>query len=256
MIDLKDFLDRRVDRYNRPAFIEDDPVQIPHLFTKKQDIEIMGFFASILAWGRRRTIIDKCRELVDRFDRAPHDFVLNHGDTDLKNLLGFKHRTFNDTDLLYFIAFLQFHYRQSDTLEDAFLIRREAKGAFSMESALDGFKAYFFSLPDHPTRTRKHVSSPRQKSTCKRLNMFLRWMVRRDGRGVDFGIWRQIRPADLICPCDVHVDRVARHFGLIRTAGSSWKTAVELTENLKRFDPNDPVKYDFALFGMGAFGEL
>jgi len=256
MFNLKDFLDKNVDRFNRPGFIEDDPIQIPHLFTKKQDVEIMGFFASILAWGRRKTIIDKCRELTDRFDRAPHDFVLGHGDRDLKNLLGFRHRTFNDTDLLYFIAFLQFHYRHSDTLEDAFLIRREAKGPFSMERALDDFKAYFFSLPDHPARTRKHVSSPVQKSTCKRLNMFLRWMVRRDDRGVDFGIWRRIRPADLICPCDVHVDRVARHFGLIRTAGSSWKTAIELTDNLKRFDPDDPVKYDFALFGIGAFGEL
>jgi len=256
MLHLKDLLDKNVDRFNRRAFIEDDPIQIPHLFTKKQDVEIMGFFASILAWGRRKTIIDKCRELANRFDRAPHDFVLNHGDTDLKNLLGFSHRTFNDTDLLYFIAFLQFHYRQSDTLEDAFLICREAEKAFSMERALDGFKAYFFSLPDHPARTRKHVSSPVQKSACKRLNMFLRWMVRRDDRGVDFGIWRRIRPADLICPCDVHVDRVARRFGLIRTAGSSWKTAIELTDNLKRFDPDDPVKYDFALFGMGAFGEV
>jgi len=252
-VNLKDLLDRNADRFNRPGFIESDPVQIPHLFTKKQDIEIMGFFAAILAWGQRRTIINKCRELVGRFGGAPHDFILHHQDADLKNLLGFKHRTFNDTDLLYFTAFLREHYRRFDSLEDAFLIRREAEKPFSMEKALDGFKAYFFSLPDHPNRTRKHVSSPLQRSACKRLNMFLRWMVRRDGRGVDFGIWQRIRPADLICPCDVHVLRTALRLGLTETEKSCWKTATELTEKLKLFDPEDPVKYDFALFGMGAF---
>ncbi len=255
-VDIKDFLDKKVEQFNQPKFIENDPIFIPHLFTKKQDIEVMGFFASILAWGQRKTIINKCRELIERFDGSPYDFILSHQDVDLKSLLGFRHRTFNDTDLLYFVAFLQLHYRQFESLEDAFLIRQQLGETVSVEKGLNEFKAYFFSLPDYPIRTRKHVSSPMQKSACKRLNMFLRWMVRQDSQGVDFGIWHRIRPSDLICPCDVHVERVARRFGLITTDKSNWKTAVELTENLRRFDPNDPVKYDFALFGIGVEGEV
>lgn len=253
--DLKKFLNDKVAAFNRPAFIENDPISIPHLFHKKQDIEIMGFFASILAWGQRKTTMNKCKELIERFDGAPADFIIGHNETDLKNLLGFKHRTFNDTDLLYFVAFLNFHYRQFASLEDAFLIGKQLGSPFSMEQSLNEFKAYFFSLPDHPIRTRKHISSPQQKSSCKRLNMFMRWMVRKDDQGVDFGLWDRIRPRDLICPCDVHVERVARKLGLITANKVSWKTAVELTDNLKQLDPEDPVKYDFALFGMGVTGE-
>ncbi len=254
--DIKEFLDAKVSLFNRPSFIENDPICIPHLFSKQQDIEVMGFFAAILAWGQRKTIINKCNELIERFDGAPAQFIQEHQEQDLKQLLGFKHRTFNDTDLLYFVTFLRFHYQSFSSLEDAFLISQQDAQVFSMEQALNAFKAYFFSLPDHPIRTKKHISSPAQKSSCKRLNMFLRWMVRKDDQGVDFGIWNRISPSALICPCDVHVDRVARRFGLIASDKINWKTALELTENLKAFDPMDPVKYDFALFGIGVEGEI
>lgn len=254
--DIKDFLDRKVEAFNTPSFIENDPICIPHLFTNQQDIEIMGFFASILAWGQRKTIVNKCKELIDRFDGHPAEFIRGHHDSDLKQLLGFKHRTFNDTDLLYFVSFLNFHYSQFESLEDAFLLDQSSSSVFSMEKSLDEFKNYFFSLTDFPIRTMKHVSSPHRKSSCKRLNMYLRWMVRKDDNGVDFGLWNRISAKDLVCPCDVHVERVARKFGLITLDKVSWKMAVELTDNLKQFDPMDPVKYDFALFGMGVEGEL
>lgn len=255
---IKKFLDKKVQEYNRPDFIPHDPICIPHLFLQKQDIEIMGFFASIFAWGQRKTIINKCKELIDRMGGRPYDFVVNHREEDLKNLLGFKHRTFNDTDLLYFISFFKQHYQRFDSLEDAFLIGQEKVKPkdISIEKALNEFKNYFFSLPDYPARTRKHVSSPAQKSTCKRINMFLRWMVRVDDNGVDFGIWRSIAPSQLICPCDVHVERVARKFNLITLEKVNWKTAKELTDNLLLLDPRDPVKYDFALFGLGVEREM
>ncbi|MGN5954345.1 TIGR02757 family protein [Sphingobacterium lactis] len=255
-LSLKDFLDKKVLEFNQPDFIPNDPISIPHQFSKQEDIEIMGFFASILAWGQRKTIINKCNELIERMDHAPHDFILHHQDQDLKSLLGFKHRTFNDTDLLYFIAFFKQHYTRFSSLEDAFLQGSQLGEPFQVEIALNHFKTYFFSLPDFPLRTRKHVSSPAQKSSCKRLNMFLRWMVRKDNAGVDFGIWKNIDAKDLICPCDVHVERVAKKFGLMQSDKVNWKSAVELTENLRSLDPLDPVKYDFALFGLGVVGEL
>ncbi len=245
---LKDFLDAKVSQYNRPEFIPNDPVSIPHLFTKNQDIEIMGLWASVLAWGQRVTIINKCHELIGLMDGAPYDFIMNHEDGDLKKLLKFKHRTFNDVDTLYFISFFRHHYNHYESLETAFL---PSDGEYSPFRGLGGFRDYFFSLPDYPLRTKKHISSPSQKSTCKRLNMFLRWMVRKDNWGVDFGIWNHIRPSDLICPCDLHVDRVARKLNLITRKQTDWQTAVELTERLREFDPVDPVKYDFALFGLG-----
>lgn len=248
---LKDFLDSKVDQYNRLDFIENDPIVIPHQFSVKQDIEIMGFFAAMLAWGQRKTIINKCNELVGRMDGAPYDFILNHKDTDLKALLDFKHRTFNDTDLLYFVHFFKQHYTKHQSLEDAFLLEMPGSENQEAESVLNNFRANFFSLPDFPRRTIKHVSSPAQKSACKRLNMFLRWMVRNDDQGVDFGIWKRMKPAQLICPADVHVERVARKLKLITRTQVDWKTAIELTENLRKFDPADPVKYDFALFGLG-----
>lgn len=255
---LKDFLDKKVEEYNQPNFIPNDPICIPHLFTNKQDIEITGFIASILAWGQRKTIINKCKELIDRMGGKPYDFIRNHKEEDLKSLLGFKHRTFNDTDLLYFIEFFKYHYEQFESLEDAFLFGQEnvKPSDISIEKSLNEFKQYFFSLPDYPARTRKHVSSPAQKSTCKRLNMFLRWMVRVDAKGVDFGIWNRIAPSQLICPCDVHVERVARKFHLITLEKVTWKTALELTENLLTLDKCDPVKYDFALFGLGVEREM
>jgi uncharacterized protein (TIGR02757 family) len=251
---LKTFLDSKVTQYNRPDFIKNDPVSIPHLFTKKQDIEIMGFWAATLAWGQRVTIINKCKELVSLMDGAPYDFILNHQEPDLKRLLHFKHRTFNDVDMLYFISFFRYHYSHNVSLEQAFVpfdIMPDGLQSVNVEDALNHFRKYFFSLPDYPHRTKKHVSSPSQKSTCKRLNMFLRWMVRKDNFGVDFGIWDKIKPSDLIMPCDLHVDRVARKLKLITRRQTDWQTAVELTAHLRQFDPFDPVKYDFALFGLG-----
>ena len=255
--DIKVFLDKKVAQYNQPSFIKNDPICIPHLFRDKQNIEIMGFFASILAWGQRKTIINKCKELIDRMQGNPYAFIMQHSDHDLKNLLGFKHRTFNDTDLLYFVSFFQYHYHRFDSLEDAFLLSQDQyQENFTIEKSLDHFKAYFFSLPDYPLRTKKHISSPFQKSTCKRINMFLRWMVRDDEQGVDFGIWNRIHPKDLICPLDLHVERVARKFHLLTSDKVNWKAALELTNNLRLLDPNDPVKYDFALFGLGVEKEM
>jgi len=252
---LKSFLDSKVSQYNRPNFIKNDPVCIPHLFTKQQDIEIMGFWAATLAWGQRVTIINKCRELITLMDGAPYDFIINHEEPDLKKLLHFKHRTFNDIDTLYFIAFFRYHYEQHESLETAFLPPNPLKGepfdGEPIEKYLNHFRQNFFSLPDYPHRTKKHVSSPSQKSTCKRLNMFLRWMVRKDNCGVDFGIWTHIKPSELIMPCDLHVDRVARKLNLITRKQTDWQTAVELTQRLREFDPIDPVKYDFALFALG-----
>nr|WP_294893921.1 TIGR02757 family protein [uncultured Pedobacter sp.] len=278
--DLKDFLDAKVAIYNQPNFITLDPISIPHLFNKQQDIEIMGFWSAMLAWGQRVTIINKCKELIALMDGTPYDFIINHEDTDLKRLLNFKHRTFNATDTLYFIEFFKWHYSNFESLEDAFLPfnpKQDFRDGFldasvptektglsksevclasklsvnNVEGNLNYFRSYFFSLDDFPRRTIKHVSSPLQKSTCKRLNMFLRWMVRDDDKGVDFGIWKRIKPNQLICPCDVHVDRVARRLGLIDRKQTDWQTALELTQNLRKFDANDPVKYDFALFGLG-----
>ena len=237
-------------QYNQPDFIANDPICIPHMFSKKQDIEIMGFWSSMLAWVQRITIINKCKELINLMDGAPHDFIVNHQDVDLKRFLNFKHRTFNATDTLYFIHFFKYHYSNFNSLEDAFL-PFDFNQQENIENHLNHFRAYFFSLSDFPQRTIKHVSSPLQKSTCKRLNMFLRWMVRQDENGVDFGIWNRIKPSQLICPCDLHVDRVARKLNLITRKQTDWKTALELTENLKKFDPIDPTKYDFALFGLG-----
>lgn len=251
--ELKSFLDEKYEQYNHRGFIPDDPVSIPHLFTRKQDIEIMGLWAAVLAWGQRVTILNKCKELISIMDNAPYDFVMNHKEKDLKRFLPFKHRTFNSTDALYFIEFFRHYYRQHTSLEDAFL---PPKGSVDIGPGLISFHELFFSLEDHPERTVKHISTPARNSACKRLNMFLRWMVRKDGRGVDFGIWKKIKPSQLICPCDVHVERVARRFRLITRKQVDWQTAVELTTNLRKFDPNDPVKYDFALFGMGVEGKF
>lgn len=250
MQDLKGFLDEKVEQYNQPGFITYDPISIPHIFQKKQDIEIAGFFAAILAWGQRKTIISKCLELLRLMDNAPHDFMLHHQDSDLKPFLSFKHRTFNDVDTLYFLHFFSWYYKKHESLEEAFLLGQD-HSIDGMESMLKTFHEFFFSLPEAPARTRKHIATPARKSACKRMNMFLRWMVRQDEKGVDFGIWKGIQTAQLICPCDLHVDRVARKLGLITRKQTDWQTALELTERLREMDPLDPVKYDFALFGLG-----
>jgi len=248
---LLQFLNNKVEEYNRTSFIQDDPICIPHEFSKKQDIEIAAFFAAIFAWGNRTTIINKSKELMLMMDNAPYDFINNHKITDLKKLIEFKHRTFNATDLLYFIAFLKFHYSQNESLETAF-IRSMKPTDKSTEKALNGFYYYFFSLEDAPPRTHKHIASPAKNSTCKRLSMFLRWMVRSDMRGVDFGIWKHISPAQLVCPIDVHVARVARRLNMLQRTQTDWLAALELTACLKKFDKHDPVKYDYALFALGA----
>lgn len=247
---LKNFLNKKVALYNQPSFIEKDPVSVPHLFTLKQDIEIAGLFAAILAWGNRTTIINNCRKLMTWMDNRPHDFILNHHDTDLKKFLHFAHRTFNTTDLLYFIEFLQYHYRRSDSLEDAFAPAAHYKHE-TVEQALVHFHHYFFSI-EHPHRTRKHISTPERHSACKRLNMYLRWMVRKDNKGVDFGIWTKIKPSQLICPLDVHVARVAHRLGLIGNIKSNWSNALQLTASLREMNPKDPAVYDYALFSIGA----
>jgi uncharacterized protein (TIGR02757 family) len=252
---LKKFLDRKADEYNQPSFIKNDPVSIPHLFHKKQDIEIAGFFAAIFAWGNRTTIIQKSKELMQWMDNSPHQFILQHTEQDLKKIISFKHRTFNTTDLLYFIDFLKSHYLQNPSLESAFTKWMNGQDK-TIEKALNGFHHYFFSLEDVPARTKKHIAAPERSSTCKRLNMFLRWMVRKDNRGVDFGAWNSISPSQLICPIDLHVARVARHLNLLERKQTDWQTALELTGYLRTLDRNDPVKYDFALFGLGVVEKL
>ncbi len=247
---IKKELNAKVDIYNQPSFINDDPISIPHFFSKKQDIEIAGFFTAVFSWGNRTTIINKSRDLMNLMDNSPHDFCLNAGPKQLKKLLLFKHRTFNATDLLYFIEFLKFHFSNNDSLETAFTMGMKKKDT-TVENGLSEFYHYFFSLPDIPERTRKHIASPQKNSSCKRLNMFLRWMVRQDNKGVDFGIWKKISPAQLICPLDVHVARVAKRMGLLQRSQTDWLAALELTQYLRTLDPADPVKYDFALFGTG-----
>lgn len=248
--DLKKFLDKKVDEYNQTSFIKDDPISIPHLFTKKQDIEIAGFFAAVFAWGNRTTIIQKSKALMQLMDMSPYEFCLKQDLNKLKRLIGFKHRTFNTTDLLYFIEFFKWHYSQHSSLETAFTkwMDKEDK---TVEKSLIGFHHYFFSLEHVPARTKKHIATPEKNSSCKRLNMFLRWMVRKDNTGVDFGIWKNISPSQLICPIDLHVARVAKRLELLTRKQTDWQAAIELTDNLRKLDKADPVKYDLALFGLG-----
>lgn len=250
---LKDLLDAKVAQYNCPAFIHNDPIFIPHSYQTRQDIEIAGFWAAILSWGQRKVIISKCQALLEMMDHAPHAFILHHGPADLKPLLKFKHRTFNAADLCYCIRFLKHYYQQHDTLENAFLAGIGPHDT-SVENGLIHFHEQFFSLEGCLERTRKHIATPARQSACKRLNMFLRWMVRQDDQGVDFGLWKRICPSQLICPCDVHVGRVARELGLLQRPNTDWRAALALTQHLKALCPTDPVKYDFALFGLGIDG--
>lgn len=247
---LRVFLDEQVAIYNQPEFIPSDPISIPHLFKKRQDIEIAGLIAAVFSWGNRTTIIRKSTEFLQLMDMAPYDFLLNHREQDLKQFTTFVHRTFQPTDALYFIHFLSGHYKEHDSIEDLFL------PAQSIEKGLINFKEVFFNSNLAPQRTRKHIPTPERKSTCKRLNMYLRWMVRKDDKGVDFGIWEKIKPSDLACPIDVHVANISRQLGLLTRKKNDWQAVMELTENLKKLDPTDPVKYDFALFGIGVSGGI
>ena len=251
--ELKDLLDDAVRIHNQKKFINADPISIPHRFSKKEDIEIAGFFAATFAWGNRTTIINKTNELMQLMDDTPHDFILNHQQKDLKRMEHFVHRTFNSTDLLFFIQSLKRLYNQYSTLENVFLKNQSTKN-FEMEIALRNFYLEFFEEEFAPQRTRKHIATPDRKSACKRLCMYLRWMVR-DDKKVDFGIWKKIKPADLICPLDVHVGNVARQLKLLNRSQNDWQSAVELTATLRKFDVSDPVKYDFALFSLGVLSK-
>lgn len=248
--ELKDFLDEKYTLYNRSEFIQEDPVSIPHRFSKKEDIEISGFLAATIAWGQRPVIIKNANALLNRMDESPHEFVISFSKKDLKPFKSFVHRTFNGDDCTYFMLALQNIYREKKSLETLFTEHTNDVHA-DYKEAINGWRKFFFSLP-HPQRTLKHFAHPLEGSAAKRINMFLRWMIRKDVSGVDFGLWK-LNAARLTCPLDVHSARVARKLGLLKRNQNDWQAASELTLALKTFDKNDPVKYDFALFGLGVF---
>lgn len=249
MQEIKILLDALVEKYNKPEFIEMDPISIPHNYSKLQDIEITAFITATLSWGNRKSIINSAKNLFELMDNAPYDFIMNYKPKDLKKLSTFKHRTFQYTDTLGFVAFLKNHYSTNKSLESAFL--EGGKFHSVKESIIYLNKAMFVDDKMIASRTQKHVANPARKSTCKRLNMMLRWMVRKDDKGVDFGLWKKIPMSSLMIPLDVHVDRVARQMGLIKRKQRDWQTVEELTSRLRQFEIKDPVKYDFALFSMG-----
>tara|TARA_B100001123_G_scaffold80944_1_gene92162 strand:- start:1510 stop:2283 length:774 start_codon:yes stop_codon:yes gene_type:complete len=243
------FLNYKSNQYNNIKFIETDPIQIPHLFNKKEDVEISGFLTSTISWGNRKSIIKSAEKLIELLDHSPYDFILNHKKRDLDTLKPFVHRTFNGIDLIQFVKSLKHIYRNYNGLEEIF--RNNIKDD-SLQYAIHKMKKIFFEIP-HTNRTKKHISDPMRGSAAKRINMFLRWMVRDDTRGVDFGIWKSISPRYLSCPLDVHTGNVARKLGLIQRKQNDHKAVMELDKKLREFDLIDPVKYDFALFGLGVF---
>ena len=247
--ELKIFLDEKVFEYNKPEFLETDPIQIPHLFTQKEDIEISAFLTATIAWGNRKSIINNSHKLMEKMGQSPYDFVLNHTDDDLDNLSGFVHRTFNENDLRYFIKSLKNIYLQHQGLESIFTTLQDKN---SLQPTISKFKKIFFELP-YEQRITKHVSDPLKGSAAKRINMFLRWMVRDATTNVDFGIWKGIPTSKLSCPLDVHSGNVARKLGLLKRKQNDAKALAELDKSLRKLDPLDPVKYDFALFGLGVF---
>ena len=243
------FLNYKSNQYNNIKFIETDPIQIPHLFNKKEDVEISGFLTSTISWGNRKSIIKSAEKLIELLDHSPYDFILNHKKRDLDTLKPFVHRTFNGIDLIQFVKSLKHIYRNYNGLEEIF--RNNIKDD-SLQYAIHKMKKIFFEIP-HTNRTKKHISDPMRGSAAKRINMFLRWMVRDDASGVDFGIWKSISPRYLSCPLDVHTGNVARKLGLIQRKQNDHKAVMELDKKLREFDLSDPVKYDFALFGLGVF---
>lgn len=246
---LKEFLDEKVFIYNHPSFIETDPIQIPHQFSLKEDIEIAGFLIATIAWGNRKSIINNGNKLMALMGNSPYDFVIHFSEKNREFLSTFVHRTFNSEDLIYFLKSLQNIYKNHGGLENAFSKYSEKD---SMQTAIHHFKKTFFELP-HLSRTQKHISDPLKNSAAKRINMFLRWMVRKDTAGVDFGIWKSITPSQLSCPLDVHTGNIARKLKLLERSQNDAKALAALDKSLRKFDPIDPVKYDFALFGLGAF---
>ncbi len=247
--ELKEFLDEKVVLYNNPRFIESDPIQIPHQFVRKADIEIIGFLVATIAWGNRKSIITNGNRLVQIMGNAPYDYVMNYSEETPEHLSHFVHRTFNPTDLHYFFQSLQNIYKNHDGLEAVFARNTTSN---STQPAIHAFKKLFFSLP-HETRTEKHISDPLKNSAAKRINMYLRWMVRDSKGGVDFGLWKSISPSQLSCPLDVHSGNVARKLKLLKRSKNDGKALLELDTALRKLDANDPVKYDFALFGLGVF---
>ena len=247
--ELKEFLDSKVIQYNNPKFIESDPIQIPHQFSKKEDIEISGFLTATIAWGNRKSIINNAHRMMLLMDNSPYDFIMNHQESDLEKLTSFVHRTFNGTDFITFISGLKHIYTNYNGLEANFAKHAESN---TLQTSIHRFKHTFFEI-EHLKRTEKHISDPFKKSAAKRLNMFLRWMIRQDNAGVDFGIWNTLSPGQLSCPLDVHSGNVARKLGLLLRKQNDAKALAELDANLRNLDSNDPVKYDFALFGLGVF---
>lgn len=238
--------------YNSPSFIESDPIAIPHEFSQKEDIEIAGFLSATLAWGNRKSIQKSARCLINLMNNSPFDFVINHQDSDLKIMESFVHRTFNGSDAIFFMSSLQNIYRKHYGLEALFT--NGFMQSKSIYGALNLFRNVFLEIP-HLSRSEKHISSPLTGSAAKRLNMFLRWMVRRDNRGVDFGIWNSIPMSGLMLPLDVHTGRVARELGFITRNSNDWKAVEEVMRSLRQFDATDPVKFDFALFGLSVEGK-
>lgn len=247
--ELKSFLDEKVIQYNNLEFIESDPVQIPHLFSLKEDMEIAGFLSATIAWGNRKMIIRNSHKMMDLMGNAPYDFVMSHREKDLRLLEPFVHRTFNGHDLIFFIKSLKNIYQNHNGLESVYSKNQQLE---TMQKSISEFKKIFFEIP-HQYRTQKHVSDPMNNSAAKRVNMFLRWMVRQDNKGVDLGIWKSISPASLSCPLDVHSGNVARKLGLLHRKQNDGKALAQLDASLRKLDPNDPTKYDFALFGLGIF---
>jgi uncharacterized protein (TIGR02757 family) len=245
--DRKDFLDEKVELYNNPNFIESDPIQIPHYYSLKEDIEIAGFLAATIAWGNRKMIINNAHKMMQLMGNSPYDFVMNHSNSQLESLENFVHRTFNGQDFATFVRGLQHIYRNHNGLEAVF-----SKQNPTMQHTISDFKKLFFEIP-HENRTEKHISDPINGSAAKRINMYLRWMVRKDTKGVDLGIWKNIAAAQLSCPLDVHSGNVARKLGLLHRSQNDAKAVLELDTQLRILDSNDPVKYDFALFGLGVF---
>lgn len=247
--ELKEFLNTKVEQYNNTTFIESDPIQIPHQFSKKEDIEISGFLTATIAWGNRKSIINNANKMMQLIEQTPHDFVINHNQKDLDSLQRFVHRTFNGQDFSQFIKSLHHIYKNYQGLETLFAKHAQPN---SMQHSIHHFKNVFFEIP-HQKRTQKHISDPLKNSAAKRINMFLRWMVRNDKNGVDFGIWKSLSPSQLSCPLDVHSGNVARKLGLLTRKQNDAKALHELDTALRLLDANDPVKYDFALFGLGVF---
>ena len=253
--DIHNLLEEHADLCNRPDFIPSDPIRVPHRFEKLQDIEIAGFWACTIAWGLRKTIIKSAMWAMELMEFSPHEFVLHHSAQERKRFAKYYHRTFQPADALYFLEYLQHYYREHESLEEAFAKYLHDEDE-TVEPALRGFHRDFFSLPSAPARTRKHLPTPERNSACKRINLFLRWMVRRDDRGVDFGLWRRIAPRQLVIPYDTHVQRVALELGLIARKQADWKSALALTRTLRSFDEKDPIRYDFALLHIGLLGGL